>query len=76
MSDHRNDELRSQVYDRAAGLCECSMIACKRHGERCKAILKGHDWKVHRVSADKPFDLGNALALCIPCSRNNPTLRG
>ena len=76
MSEQASEEVREQVLARAEAMCECTMSACKQHGERCTQSLRGRDWFVHRVRADLPFTAENALAVSARCRPNNRTLRG
>lgn len=46
--------LREQVYNRAGGRCECTMLTCGHQG-RCGAVLRG-EWEVHRMSAGGDYN--------------------
>ena len=76
MPEEATEQVRSEVMARADDMCECTMRACKHHGERCTQLLRDRrDYVVHRVSADLPFTAANARAICLRCRPNNPTLR-
>ena len=71
------DTTKAAAYRRAGGQCECTMSSCNNHraGSRCQNRL-GNNWHAHHrtaVAAGGSDDLGNLLAMCIPCHENTLT---
>jgi len=64
--------LRDEVYRRAGGRCECTMVTCSHHSGRCNVVLRG-EWEVHHVTAGGPDTLSNVKAMCQTCHRNTPS---
>jgi len=63
---------RDDVYNRAGGKCECTMVSCTHHTARCNAMLRG-EWEIHRLTAGGSYTLSNVLAMCQSCHRNTPS---
>jgi hypothetical protein len=59
--------VRDEVYDRAEGLCECTLRGCSHHGQ-CSQPLRG-DWEIYRLDPAVVYNLSNLVALCEACSR-------
>lgn len=67
-------ETKNAAYTRAGGKCECTMTTCSDHwaGVRCNKSLS-NGWHAHHKTsqlAGGTDDLGNCLAMCIPCHEN------
>lgn len=72
-----SDATKAAAYKRAGGQCECTMSVCSHHraGVRCPTRL-GTNWHAHHKTAEAARggdDLGNLLAMCIPCHENTLT---
>jgi hypothetical protein len=72
-----SEATKAQAYARAGGRCECTMSVCsdRRAGVRCNKSLSG-EWHAHHktsLDAHGTDDLGNCLAMCIPCHKNTRT---
>ena len=72
-----SEAVREAAYHRAGGKCECTMNGCSDHraGARCNNPL-GNEWHAHHktsVAAGGADDLGNCLAMCVPCHKNTRT---
>lgn len=65
-------ELRTAVYERATGQCECTNTECGHSSSiRCETRLNGN-WEVHRISAGTPYVLDYVIGLCQDCFLNTP----
>jgi len=64
-------ELRTRLYGRANGRCECTTNACRHHlaGQRCPHDL-GANWHVHQRSASGPITMDSVVAMCETCHQN------
>lgn len=63
---------RAELFKRARGKCECTMVSCIHHVGRCNAMLRG-EWEAHRVRAGGAYILSNLTAMCQTCHRNTPS---
>ena len=63
---------RDDVFNRAGGLCQCTMKTCSHHTGRCNAMLRD-DWEIHRTTAGCTYNLSDVEAMCPRCYRNTPS---
>lgn len=70
-----SEAVRSALYKRAGGQCECTMLVCDHHsaGSRCPRGLVAPYWDVHRRVAGGSYDLSNGIAMCATCHKNTRT---
>lgn len=72
MTNWPMETLRSAVYRRAGGRCECTMLICEHHSGQCPEALSG-EWELHRLTAAGGNVLENVIGLCQRCHRNTPS---
>lgn len=72
MNTSLTQQMRDDLYRRAGGRCECTMLRCTHHAGRCPAALRG-PWEAHRLNAGGQYVLSNLLAMCQTCHRNTPS---
>lgn len=61
--------VRAEIYKRAGGRCECTMLSCDHNGKRCTRGLYSPGWDAHHVNRNGPDTAGNLLALCATCHK-------
>jgi cytochrome c553 len=64
--------VRKEIYDRANGRCECTMIVCGHRG-RCTNGLYAPYWDAHHRNANGPDTASNLVAMCATCHKNTRT---
>jgi hypothetical protein len=67
-----SEETKKALYKRANGRCECQMNICSHHTGRCPHALTA-GWEAHHKTASGPDNLGNLIAMCVPCHKNTRT---
>ena len=65
--------VRTEIYNRAGGRCECTMLGCDHNGKRCTRGLYSPGWDAHHINRNGSDGAGNLLALCATCHKNTPT---
>ncbi len=68
-----SDETRRELYLRAGGQCECTMMICDHRGRKCTRNLSPRDWEAHHRSRDGGDTLGNLIAMCATCHKDTRT---
>ncbi|HED38378.1 MAG TPA: HNH endonuclease [Ignavibacteria bacterium] len=72
-----SQSIKSDLYKRAGGRCECTMSVCGDHnGRRCSRGLSAGYWDAHHktsVAAGGLDVLSNLTAMCATCHKNTRT---